>query len=198
MTSALVIRTDANGPTPTPTSTPTSTAAPTGELLTTKFLTIAGHPDAHATVPGRITLVLPTCIQTEISDKNGFPSYSVLFGVVTALHIAQTEIQNGQPADVLASRMGSLKTLRHSAGSSSWLILVLMAPLWVNAFDYMVLARMIHFFLPSHSILGISGSLFGITFVMLDVVSFVVQLIGGTLAGPTAPESEVFKGILSF
>jgi hypothetical protein len=74
-------------------------------------------------------------------------------------------------------------------------ILVLMAPLSVNAFDYIVLGRMIHFFLPSHSILGISGSLLGIVFVMLDVVSFVVQLIGGSLAGPTAPESDVFKGI---
>ncbi|KAJ7203192.1 hypothetical protein C8J57DRAFT_1621210 [Mycena rebaudengoi] len=73
MTSALVVRTDANGPNPTPTSTLTSTAAPTGEFLTTKFSTIAGHTDAHATVPSRtITLVLPTCIQTEIPDKNGF------------------------------------------------------------------------------------------------------------------------------
>ncbi|KAJ7265653.1 RTA1 like protein-domain-containing protein [Mycena rebaudengoi] len=226
MTSALVVRTDANGPTATATSTPTSTAAPTGEFLTTKFLTVAGHTDAHATVPGRtITLVLPTCIQTEIPDKNGFvppgtchalydfyPSFaaavlfSVLFGVVTALHIAQTVKYKTTFCWVLimacfwefsafVTRAISTKYQQSAGLALVTQILVLMAPLWVNMFDYMVLGRMIHFFLPSHSILGISGSFFGITFVILDVVSFVVQIIGGSLAGPTSPESEVFKGI---
>jgi hypothetical protein len=111
VTSALVVRTDNPGPTATATATPTPTptAVPTGVFLTTKFITVAGHTDAHVTVPGHtIALVLPTCIQTEIPDKNGFvppgtchalydfyPSFaaavlfSLLFGVVTALHIAQ-------------------------------------------------------------------------------------------------------------
>ncbi|KAJ7510866.1 RTA1 domain-containing protein [Mycena galericulata] len=236
MTSALVVRTDnAGGPTATATSTPTPTltptAVPTGEFLTTKFITVAGHTDAHATIAGHtVTLVLPTCIQTEIPDKNGFvppgtcnalydfyPSFaaavlfSLLFGAVTALHIAQAvKYKNGRSAytfcwviimacfwefSSFVTRAISTKYQQNVGLVLVSQILVLIAPLWVNAFDYIILGRMIHFFLPSHSILGISGSLLGIGFVMMDVVSFVIQLVGGSIAGPTAPESEVFKGI---
>ncbi|KAJ7243549.1 RTA1 domain-containing protein [Mycena rebaudengoi] len=224
MTSALVVRTDNAGPTAT--STPTPTAVPTGVFLTTKFITIAGHTDAHATVAGKtITLVLPTCIQTEIPDKNGYvppgtchslykfyPSFaaailfSVLFGVTTVLHIAQAVKYKTTFCWVLimaccweflsfVTRAISTKYQQNAGVALVTQILVLMAPLWLNAFDYMVLGRMVHFFLPSHSILGISGSVLGSTFVLLDVVSFVIQLIGGTLAGPLASEAEVFKGI---
>ncbi|KAJ7763999.1 RTA1 domain-containing protein [Mycena maculata] len=231
VTSALVVRTDnIGGPTATATATSTPTltptAVPTGVFLTTKFLTVAGHTDAHVTVPAdTITLVLPTCIQTEIPDKNGFvppgtchalydfyPSFaaavlfSVFFGVVTALYIAQAVKCKTTFCWVIivacfwefssfVTRANTTKYQQNAGLALVSQILVLIAPLWVNAFDYIVLGRMIHFFLPSHSILGISGSLLGIAFVMLDVVSFVVQLIGGSLAGPTAPESEVFKGI---
>ncbi|KAJ7735329.1 RTA1 like protein-domain-containing protein [Mycena metata] len=226
MASALVVRTADASPTATAVSTPTPTAFPTGEFLTTKFLTVAGHTDAHATVPGHtITLVLPTCIQTEIPDKNGFvppgtchalydfyPSFaaavlfSVLFGVVMALHIAQAVKYKTTFCWVIimacfwefssfVTRAISTKYQQSEGLALVTQILVLIAPLWVNAFDYMVLGRMIHYFLPSHSMFGVSGSLFGMTFVMLDVVSFVIQLVGGSLAGPTAPESEVFKGI---
>ena len=59
----------------------------------------------------------------------------------------------------------------------------------------MVLGRMIHFFLPSHSVFSIPASTLAIAFVSLDFVSFVVQLIGGSIAGPTSPESQVMKGI---
>ncbi|KAJ6579164.1 RTA1 domain-containing protein [Mycena vulgaris] len=228
-TSALVVRTDAAGPTstaPSTTSTPTTTAVPTGVFFTTEFITIGGHTDAHATVAGQtITLVLPTCVMTEIPDKNGYvppgtchalynfyPSFaaavlfSVLFGAVTVLHIVQAVKHKTTFCWVLimaclwefssfVTRAISTKFQQSAGLALVTQILVLMAPLWVNAFDYMVLGRMIHFFLPSRSILGISGALLGVAFVTLDVVSFVVQLIGGSLAGPTAPESEVFKGI---
>ncbi|KAJ7585078.1 RTA1 domain-containing protein [Mycena floridula] len=226
MVLGLAVRTaDATGTvSATPTSTPTS--APTGVFLTTEFITIAGHTDAHATVAGQtITLVLPTCVMTEIPDKNGFvppgtchalydyyPSFaaavlfSILFGAVSVLHIVQAAKYKAKFCWVLimaalweffsfATR--SISTKHQQSGGLALVtqLFVLLAPLWVNAFDYMVLGRMIHFFMPSHSILGISGSVFGIVFVSLDFISFVVQLVGGSLASPTSPESQVFKGI---
>ncbi|KAJ6625674.1 RTA1 like protein-domain-containing protein, partial [Mycena sp. CBHHK59/15] len=203
MTSALVVRTDNTGPTSTTTSMPTLTAVPTG------------HTNAHATVPGHtIILVLPTCITTEIPDKNGYVPpgtchalhpLSILF-VVTVLHISQAVKYKMTFCWVLVmaccwelfsfvTRAISTKYQQDAGLALVTQILVLMAPLWVNVFDYMVLGRMIHFFLPSYSILRISGLLLGLTFVMLDVVSLIIQLIGGSLTGPTALESEVFKGI---
>jgi hypothetical protein len=59
----------------------------------------------------------------------------------------------------------------------------------------MVLGRMIHFFLPTHSVFSIPASTLAIVFVSLDFISFVVQLIGGGMAGPTSPEDQVMKGI---
>lgn len=74
-------------------------------------------------------------------------------------------------------------------------ILVLLAPLWVNAFDYMLFARMIHFFMPSKRLFGIKAGTFAIVFVVLDVVAFFIQLIGGTTAGPTDTPEQQLKGI---
>ncbi|KAJ7242162.1 RTA1 like protein-domain-containing protein [Mycena haematopus] len=230
--SALVVRTDDAGltgtaaSTATATATPTTTPIPTGEFLTTKFITVAGHTNAHETVAGHtVTLVLPTCIQTEIPDKNGFvppgtchalydfyPSFaaavlfSLLFGVVTTLHITQAAKRKTTFCWVIimacfweffsfVTRAISTKYQQNAGLVLVSQILVLIAPLWVNAFDYIILGRMVHFFLPSRSILGISGSLLGTIFVLLDVVSFIIQIIGGSIAGPTAPQSEVFKGI---
>jgi RTA1 like protein len=66
----------------------------------------------------------------------------------------------------------------------------------VNAFDYMLLARMIHFFVPSKSIWGIKPSLLAVVFVTLDFASFVIQLVGGGMAGPGSPHDQIMKGLL--
>jgi RTA1 like protein len=65
----------------------------------------------------------------------------------------------------------------------------------LNAFDYMVLGRMIHFFVPSKLLFGIPASTLALGFVSLDFVSFVVQLVGGSSSGPTSPASQQLKAI---
>lgn len=59
----------------------------------------------------------------------------------------------------------------------------------------MVLARMVHFFVPSQKLLGIKASTFALTFVSLDIVSFVIQLIGGGMAGNDQPPAQQMHGI---
>lgn len=65
----------------------------------------------------------------------------------------------------------------------------------INAFIYMVLGRMIHFTIPSRSLYSISASTLAIMFVSLDFVSFIIQLVGGSWAGPTSPPSRQMQGI---
>jgi hypothetical protein len=65
----------------------------------------------------------------------------------------------------------------------------------VNAFDYMVLARMIHFFVPDHRIGIFKPSMLAMIFVVLDLGSFVIQLIGGSMAGPGADHDTMMRGI---
>jgi hypothetical protein len=54
---------------------------------------------------------------------------------------------------------------------------------------------MIHFYLPTHSIYSIPASVLAIAFVTLDFISFVIQIIGGSYAGPTAPVAQQLKGV---
>ena len=57
-------------------------------------------------------------------------------------------------------------------------ILLLLAPMWVNAFDYMVLGRMIYFFVPEQQVWGIKGIKLTKIFVWLDILSFLTQAAG--------------------
>jgi hypothetical protein len=49
-------------------------------------------------------------------------------------------------------------------------VLVLLAPMWVNAFDYMVMGRMIYFFVPDQKIWGVRGIKIAKIFVWLDIL----------------------------
>jgi len=59
----------------------------------------------------------------------------------------------------------------------------------------MVLARTIQLFHPSQSVVHISASFLSVAFVALDFISFVIQLVGGSYAGPTAPVDQQMKGV---
>lgn len=59
----------------------------------------------------------------------------------------------------------------------------------------MVLSRMIYFFLKSHSLFSVPATAIATIFVALDLVSFVIQLVGGSMAGPTAPAEDQLKAI---
>src|SRR6202035_3294870 len=75
-------------------------------------------------------------------------------------------------------------------------LLILLAPLWINAFDYMILGRMIYYYLPEKKLLGLGAQRFAVYFVGMDIIAFIVQGVGGSMAsgGGTAPES-VMLGI---
>lgn len=59
----------------------------------------------------------------------------------------------------------------------------------------MVLSRMIYYFLRSHSLFSIPATAIGVVFVALDFVSFIVQLVGGSMAGPTSSVEDQLKAI---
>jgi hypothetical protein len=141
---------------------------------------------------------------------------SAVFGVVSLTHIAQAAAYKTGFCWVVI--MGVLwqfggyftRALATRHQQSSGLVtvsqlLILLSPLckaprvlgvsnWsgVNAFDYMLLARMIHFFVPSQRIF-LKPSFLAVIFVCLDFVSFVIQLVGGGMATPGS--KDVMKGI---
>ncbi|KAF7558761.1 hypothetical protein G7046_g5398 [Stylonectria norvegica] len=167
-----------------------------------------------------IAFARPTCVRTLTPDKNGhlppgtcgaiwdyYPSFAaatvfaLLFAALTAVHIWQAAkykkswcwvIIMASLWETMAFVFRAVST-KYQMSSGIYLvfqIFILLAPLWVNAFAYMTLGRMVYFFLPSRSILHIPAATFAAIFVGLDIASFAVQLVGGTKAGPTAPPKD--------
>lgn len=59
----------------------------------------------------------------------------------------------------------------------------------------MVLGRMIYYYIPSRSLFSVPAPVIGAAFVSLDIVSFAIQLVGGSLAGPSAPAADQLRAI---
>ncbi|KAK3906177.1 RTA1 like protein-domain-containing protein [Staphylotrichum tortipilum] len=131
---------------------------------------------------------------------------AVIFGVFTAVHLVEGVLFKKRYTWVLT--MGALwETIAfaiHAAGSRDqqqiayatvWNVLFLLAPLWINAFAYMTFARMVHFYLPRGKVAGLRAGGIARWFVLADVVSFVVQAVGGIMASPSSSAEIVKVGL---
>ena len=54
--------------------------------------------------------------------------------------------------------------------TSEAVLFVLLAPLWLNAFDYIVFGRMIYYYLPEKRIAGIKAEKIATMFVLMDIL----------------------------
>jgi RTA1 like protein len=133
-------------------------------------------------------------------------AFSCFFGLVTIAHTIQATIHKKPFSWVLI--MGCLwecagyifRTLgvtdqKQSGYATAQFLLILLAPLWINAFVYMLLGRMVQFFLDDRRIYGIKAKHFTWIFVSLDILSFLVQLTGGSMASGTNPPDTVRTGL---
>jgi hypothetical protein len=59
----------------------------------------------------------------------------------------------------------------------------------------MVFARIVHFYSPTRKVWFLSPSILALLFVTLDILSFVIQLVGGGMAGPGASADSQRKGL---
>jgi hypothetical protein len=107
--------------------------------------------------------------------------FAVLFGITTIVHIYQAHHYQKTFCSVLI--MGAIwETAAYiirpiailKPTKQAWFdpqfLLILLAPLWINAFDYMVLGRMVYYFLDNKKLLGIKAERMAIFFVFLDIV----------------------------
>lgn len=119
--------------------------------------------------------------------------FAVLFGLPTAFHVYQA-VQYRKPfASILIMagiwetagyifRSLSIQSPFSASLQTAQLLLILLAPLWINAFIYMLVGRMIHFFLDNDRVFGIKARKMTLIFVMFDVTAFLVQATGGSMS----------------
>ncbi|KIX10031.1 uncharacterized protein Z518_01112 [Rhinocladiella mackenziei CBS 650.93] len=112
--------------------------------------------------------------------------FAVLFGLSTILHIIQAVNFRKKFCWVIimaglwetagfAVRSYSAKQFRGLGHFIPQQLLIILAPLWVNAFVYMVAGRMIYFLIPEKKVFGISAHRLTLIFVILDIFAFLVQ-----------------------
>lgn len=145
------------------------------------------------------------------AQYNYYPSFtaaiifSVIFGITTVGHIYQAfhhkklrlcwPLIMGATWELagFAIRTASTKNQQSVPLAFVSQLLVLLAPMWVNAFIYMVMGRMIYFFVPEKQLWRIKGMQIAKIFVWLDVISFITQVAGGTMIQPNS--SSMMLGI---
>ncbi|KAK9365329.1 RTA1 like protein-domain-containing protein [Lipomyces kononenkoae] len=119
-------------------------------------------------------------------------AFTVLFAVTTLIHIIQASYYRKTFLWVLimgaiweliaaASRMASIQNPTNKNSYEVSFVFLVLAPLWINAFDYVVLARMVWYYLPEKSLIGIKATWMSTIFVSLDITSFIVQLAGALM-----------------
>ncbi|KAG9235152.1 RTA1 domain protein [Amylocarpus encephaloides] len=119
-------------------------------------------------------------------------AFTVLFGLSFCVHVLQSFTFRKRFCWVVcmaaawefvgfATRVYATKDQLKDTTGSVASILVLLAPLWVNAFVYMVFGRLVYYFLPDQKIGGIRAVNMAKWFVWLDITAFLIQLTGGVL-----------------
>ncbi|KAK6534179.1 hypothetical protein TWF281_005512 [Arthrobotrys megalospora] len=120
--------------------------------------------------------------------------FTVLFGLSTLTHIFQAfyyrkwrlswVITLGAAWETTAFGLRAAATqnpVSDALGIPSS-ILIYLSPLLINAYAYMVLGRMVWYYLQDKRVAGIQAKRLTVIFVWLDIIAFLVQLVGASMA----------------
>jgi RTA1 like protein len=125
-------------------------------------------------------------------------AFTALFGLTTFAHILQAIVFRKPFAVVIimagiwetigyAFRILSVRDQHNLSFFTSQQLLIILAPLWINAFVYMVLGRMIHFYLAKDRVFGLRARRITLMFVLFDITAFLIQAAGGSLLNSQYP-----------
>lgn len=87
------------------------------------------------------------------------------------------------------------KDQQQIAYATVWNILFLLAPLWINAFVYMTFARMVLYWHPQGKVWKLTAQGIAKWFVWADVLTFIIQGVGGSMASPGASANIIKIGL---
>ena len=133
--------------------------------------------------------------------------FIVLFTATTVIHLIQAifykkpycwviVVSGLLQAVTYVFRTISIETPSNFPYYATWFVVILVAPLWTNAFAYMVFGRIVWTYTDDHQVWGVKAQYYGFGFVVLDIVAFVVQVYGAVQAtGSDAPYSQVLQGL---
>ncbi|KAF2642685.1 hypothetical protein P280DRAFT_540584 [Massarina eburnea CBS 473.64] len=182
-------------------STPTSTSA----ASTTIVLAAAS---CTTVVPGKYGYVPPNACNAYWAyspSSSAAVAISTFFGIITVAHIALAIVFRkgfswvmimGVSWELVAFITRALGAHNQQSLAYAFVstLLFLLAPLWINAYVYMTAGRLIWTFHPDKKVWFFKSASIGKYFVWLDVFSFIVQGIGGTMLSPGASAETMETG----
>ncbi|KZL67164.1 RTA1 domain-containing protein [Colletotrichum tofieldiae] len=180
-------------------STPTPTA---GSI--TSVTSSESRPSCTTAVPGKYGNVpIDACNSYYAFDPSfeGNTAFAVIFGLSLIAHVVQAVLHKkrfcwvicvGASWEVTAFILRTLgsrdqQQIGYQIGGQ---LLFLLAPLWINAFAYMLSARLVYFVLPDQKVIGIKALALTKIFVTIDVLCFLVQAVGGAMMSNTEVSSD--------
>jgi hypothetical protein len=175
---------------------------------TTSFLTPTSTPHCTTFTPDSNGYVPPQACNAQWSYSPSYPAalaLSTLFGFLTLTHIFLAFIFRKPFCWVIIMacawettafilRALASRDQQSEAYAISSQLLFLLAPLWVNAFVYMVAGRLVYALHPDKEIWGVKAISLGTWFVWLDILSFVVQGAGGMMLSSENEEKVMSAG----
>jgi hypothetical protein len=107
--------------------------------------------------------------------------FSVLFGLTFLVHLAQAflfrkrfcwviVVGSGWQCIGLIMRTYSTIDQTKTSTAAAGQLLVLLTPLWVNAFVYMIFGRMVYYYVPDQRVAGIKAQSLAKVFIWLDIL----------------------------
>ncbi|KAJ7226284.1 RTA1 like protein-domain-containing protein [Mycena rebaudengoi] len=152
--------------------------------------------------------MFPKCTAEDLANPDfgyfycpSFPAaivFAVLFALTTIVHLIQAIhyrkkfcwvlIMAGiwETAGLTFRVLSVLHPTSQTFGFPSQL-LILLAPIWINAFDYVVMSRVIYVF-ADQRVLGIGARRLALIFVLLDITAFLMQAAGGSFTNNEDPK----------
>ena len=114
-------------------------------------------------------------------NKGAAYLYAILFALTFIAHVTQGIIYRKGYSWVVAMgalwefgcyifRILSINNPTNSSFYTVYFLLILLAPLWINAYVYMVLGRMVYNFTASARIMHVKAWRFGLIFILLDIL----------------------------
>ncbi|KAG7151644.1 lipid transporter atnI like protein [Verticillium longisporum] len=128
----------------------------------------AVEPSCTTAVPGKYGSVPYDACNSNYNFEPDFAAncaFAVLFGLTLGAHLVQAVTWKKQKQ--IYAILGQL--------------FFLLAPLWMNAFVYMTVSRLMYYVLPDRSIWNLKATQLTKLFVWIDVLCFLVQAGGGSL-----------------
>ncbi|KFY11795.1 hypothetical protein V492_04258 [Pseudogymnoascus sp. VKM F-4246] len=134
--------------------------------------------------------------------------FTVLFALTTIAHLSQAIFYKKAYCWVIVGsgliqtvnyicRIISIKNPNTLGPYAAWFILMLIAPLFTNAFVYMMMGRMIWNYVPNAKLCRITAWRFSAYFVIFDVIALIIQVAGASSsgAGNRRPNQQVINAI---